>query len=725
MSTQASSGRPLPLPRQPRQGRPPWVVGLILSGAVILVIGLGAFGFFAGLWVSFRNLPDVQSLDRYTPSQRTQIYDIKGRLIADVRGEANRTVVPLSGISTNLKNAVIAIEDDQFYKHNGIRYDTIIRAAIANFQEGRAAQGGSTLTQQLAKNLFLTPKKSLNRKIAEAFLAWDLERNFTKDQILKMYFNQVYWGHNNYGAETAARTYFGKSASQLNVAEGAMMAGLLRAPEYYSPLHSVPHAKERQAVVLDRMVELKLITPAQAASAKKQPLKYGYVHHANLVNIPYVSSFVLKELERQFGEEALRQGGFKVQTTLDMNLQKIAESSVKADVAYLRRQRVRQMALVSLDPRTGFIKALVGGADFKKSQFNRATQSRRQPGSSFKPFVYYTAFAEGRITPDSIVVDAPVRFGSYSPHNYDNTFGGAMTVRKAVQFSRNVPAVKIGRAVGIRNVINTCRILGMKADWQPNLAVALGSVDVSPLEMAGAYASFANGGFGVKPTVLLQVTDREDNVLYRYNPERPLVLDPKAVDMVNDVLQAVVTGGTGKKAQLGRPVAGKTGTTSDFRDAWFVGYVPQMVTAIWIGNDDYSRMASGTAGGAFVAPLWRQYMVKALAGQAALPFPTQYRSTFGAVTSATKSSISSSNADQPPRSKHRGSKDQTTNTALLVDPANAPKSRHRRRRHSDISTDLTGNPVVDSMTSTMTPPKRHRPRHRPSDTTAAVPPSGQ
>ncbi|WP_218081634.1 transglycosylase domain-containing protein [Anthocerotibacter panamensis] len=602
---------------------------LKLVGGLLIISALGVVGFTAGLVLSLRNLPDVRALDRYSPSESTRIYDVKGRLIANIHGEANRSVVPLQEVSSNLINAILAIEDDQFYSHNGIRIDTIIRAALTNLQEGRAAQGGSTLTQQLVKNLFFTPKKTLNRKIAEAALALQLERNYDKDKILEMYLNQVYWGHNNYGAETAAQTYFNKHASDLDLAEGAMMAGLLRAPEYYSPFHSMEHARERQRIVLDRMVELKLVSPADADAAKREKLTFGKVRSFRL-GLPYVSTFVLRELEERFGEDAVRKGGLQVQTTLDLDLQKLAERSVQADIAQLKKQnrRASEMAVVSLDPRTGFIKAMVGGVNFKESKFNRVTQAYRQPGSAFKPFVYYTAFAQGKLTPDSIVIDSPVTYGTiqkYSPHNYDNRFYGAMSIRKALQQSRNVPTVKIANSIGVRHVIETAQTLGIRTNgWQPNLAVALGSKEVTPLALAGAYASFANGGFGVKPTVLLQVTDREDNILYKGTPDRQLLLNPKAVDMINDCLQSVVTSGTATRAQLAdkRPVAGKTGTTSDFKDAWFVGYVPQMVTVMWIGNDKNTPLTSGTAGGTFVAPLWKTYMDQALKGQPALNFPT-------------------------------------------------------------------------------------------------------
>lgn len=668
-------------PRGRRRQPASWSRFATIAGSVIIVTGLGILGFGGGLWLSFQSLPDVSALERYSPSESTQIFDIKGRLLANIHGEANRSVVKLKDVSPNLITAILAIEDDQFYDHKGVRIDTILRAALANLQEGRAAQGGSTLTQQLVKNIFLSPKKSLNRKLVEASLALEVERKFSKDQILEMYLNQVYWGHNNYGAETASQAYFKKSASQLTLAEGSLMAGLLRAPENYSPFKDLKRCKERQKVVLDRMVELKLVSPETARAAYNEPLNLGSLRR-NQLNISYASTLVLRELEAQFGPEILRKGGLQVQTTLDMDLQALAERSVKSSIARLQKEnrRASQMALVSLDPRTGYIKALVGGVDFKKSQFNRAVQSRRQPGSSFKPFVYYTAFARGKYTPDSSVVDAPTSFGTYqkySPRNYDNRYWGAMTIRRAVQFSRNVPAVKVANSVGIRNVIATAKLLGMRANWQPNLAVALGSVDVSPLELAGAYASFANGGFGVKPTTILQVTDRDNNILVRNISEPKLILDPKAVAMTNEVLQAVVSSGTATKAKLAgnRPVAGKTGTTSDFRDSWFVGYVPQMVTVMWIGNDNYQPLSAGTAGGVYVAPLWKSYMDQALKGQPILSFPTLVKPE------------PTSPPTVPPRPTRRSLVEAETNTEANAEVPRPSPQRERRERTSNLPKD--------------------------------------
>lgn len=667
--------------------------------SVLLISGAGMAGGLIGLATSFRNLPDVKVLKNYNPSETTQILDVKGRLLANLYGEVNRRVVPLKNISPNLQRALMAIEDDQFYQHHGVRPDTIVRAAITNYGAGRSVQGGSTLTQQLVKNLFLTPEKNLSRKLVEAVLALRVEQVFKKDEILEMYLNQVYWGHNNYGAETAAHAYFQKSAKDLTLAESAMMAGLIRAPEYYTPLKSpkpiyYKRAKNRQEVVLDRMLELGWITPEQAQAAKAEKLNFGTAISRQR-KVTYFSTFVSEELRRKYGQDSVLKGGLRVQTSLDLDLQKLAENTVRNGVRKLRGRRVSQMALVSIDPRTGYIKAMVGGVDFATSQFNRIIQARRQPGSSFKPFVYYTAFARKVLTPDSIISDSPVTFGKYTPSNYDNRFMGQMTVRKALALSRNIPAVKAGQAAGLRNVVQTAKDVGIESPIQPNLSMSLGAVDISPMELARGYSAFANGGYRIRPTVIMQVTDTKGNLVEQNLPTREPTMDRRAVEQINSALQTVVSpGGTGARAQLpGRAVAGKTGTTQDFRDAWFAGYVPQMVTVIWIGNDNYSRMVSGTAGGAYVAPIWKEYMQKALQGSPALPFPKQGDGVTLAelaspsdpsATATTKAPVS---VAVPALSVAKNSKASAAATDSQVDEKKAKKRKRRLKRKADAASE--------------------------------------
>ncbi|MEB3355491.1 MAG: penicillin-binding protein 1A [Synechococcales bacterium] len=592
--------------------------GTILS-ATMLVSSVVAGGL-VGLAVSFRNLPDVRLLRDYIPTETSYIYDVNGTLLGSLHDEVNREVVEIEEISPDLKRAVLAIEDSYFMSHRGVNPTSIVRAFLANLEEGETVQGGSTITMQLVKNLFLTPERALSRKVAEAVLALRIEQIFGKEEILEMYLNQVYWGHNTYGVETAAESYFNKTATDLTLAEAAMMAGLIQAPEDYSPFVNYQLAKQRQALVLDRMRRLNWITQAEYDEAKQQPLLLGQITSFRQSQAPYITDAVLLELNDRFGQEAVLKGGMRVQTTVDVNFQRMAEQVVQQGYQNLLRQGLYadQVALAAVDPRTHFVKAMVGGIDYKVSQYNRAIQARRQPGSAFKPFVYYAALATGRYSPESNVEDTPVSYPdgyeTYSPRNYDGSFYGSMSFRRALELSRNVPAVKLGQAVGLDRLIEICRTLGITSPMEPVTSLPLGAVDLSPLEMAGAYATFASGGWKSDTTFIIQVTDSMGNVLLDNRPKPQLVLDPWAVASLNDILKGVITGGTGTRARFDRPAAGKTGTTSSERDIWFVGYVPQLAVAVWVGNDDYTPLRSGATGGGYAAPLWRNFMVEALQG---------------------------------------------------------------------------------------------------------------
>ncbi|MBD1862517.1 penicillin-binding protein 1A [Trichocoleus desertorum GB2-A4] len=598
------------------------VTGGTLLGITMLSSSVLAGGL-VGLAISFRNLPDVRVLRSYVPTETTHVYDIKGKLLSSIHGEANREVVPLDKISPDLKRAVIAIEDSHFYSHHGINPVGVTRAFMANLEQGRTVEGGSTVTMQLVKNLFLSPKRAFSRKVAEGVLALRLEQILTKNQILEMYLNQVYWGHNTYGIETASASYFGKHASELNLAESAMMAGLIQAPENYSPFVSYKLAKQRQLTVLRRMRELQWITPQEEVAARKQPLKLGQITSFQASNMPYVTEAVVQELTKRFGRDAVLKGGMRVQTTIDTKLQRIAEDTVSRG-HYRLSYMADQMALVAVDPRTHFVKAMVGGVDYKQSQYNRAVQALRQPGSAFKPFVYYAALASGKYGADSIVYDSPVSYPDgyeyYSPQNYDGTFAGAMSLRRALEMSRNIPAVKLGQEIGLNKVIEICRTLGIKSPMEPVISLPLGAVDLTPLEMAGSYATFANNGWHSETTFIAQVTDSSGNLLLDNTPKPQLVLDPWASASLNSVLQGVIERGTATSARLDRPAAGKTGTTSSERDIWFVGYVPQLSVAVWVGNDNYAPLGYGATGGTLVAPIWRDFMEQALRGVPAQSF---------------------------------------------------------------------------------------------------------
>jgi penicillin-binding protein 1A len=604
--------------------------------SILMVAGASGTGVLLGLANSFRNLPDVQTIQNYSPNETSYIYDMEGQLLTSIHDEANRKVVPLDQISPNLKRAVMAIEDSHFYQHPGINPNGVLRALIANLETGAVVEGGSTLTMQLVKNLFLTPERSLSRKSAEAVLALRLEKVLEKDQILELYLNQVYWGHNTYGAETAAQSYFNKSAKDLNLAEASMMAGFIQAPEQHSPFDSTysivseryQGAKQRQAQVLGRMRELGWITPEEEEAARKTPLYIGQITSFQRSKMPYVTEAVVQELTNHFRPEELLKGGMRIQTTIDSKMQRAAEATVNDWFPVISGWGVGadQMALVAVDPRTHYVKAMVGGVNYHQNQFNRATSALRQPGSAFKPFVYYTALAAGNYSPSSAIADTPVSYPDgyemYTPKNYDGSFMGSISLQTALQLSRNIPAIKLGQYVGLNKVIEICRLIGITSPMDPVISLPLGAVGVTPLEMAGAYATFANNGWHSDTTMIAQVTDSDGNVILDHTPQPRLILDPTATAHLTRMLQAVVSQGTGTAARLDRPAAGKTGTTSSERDVWFVGYVPQLSAAIWVGNDDYRPLGKGASGGGTVAPIWKDFMLKAMNGKPVEQFAT-------------------------------------------------------------------------------------------------------
>lgn len=612
---------------------PPWgpfskgvatTASVTLLGATTLVSAVVAGGLM-GLAISFRNLPDVRMLNSYVPKQTSYIYDINGKLLDTFHGEENRKLVKLNQISPHLKLAVIAIEDSHFYQHNGINPNSVLRASRANWKKGEVVEGASTITMQLVKNLFLTQQRTIERKLPEAVLAVRVERVFNKDQILELYLNNIYWGHNSYGVQTAAESYFGKSAAELTLAEAAMMAGLIQAPERYSPFINYQASKARQKVVLRRMRELGWISPEEEKKALSEPLLVAEPTAWSQSKLPYVTDAVLKELKLHLDPEVIEQGGLYIQTTVDYDMQRMAEVLVRQEVEKLQLQGVNadQIALVAVDPRTHFVKVLVGGTGYEQTQFNRATQANRQPGSSFKPFVFYAALASGEYTPDSILDDSEVVYqeidGPYEPQNYDEEFLGEITLEKSLIISQNVPAVKLGQSlIGedeellLDRVIEIAKSLGIKSELMPITSLPLGSMGVTPLEMTGAYATFANNGWHSDTTMIVRVTNTNGELLLDNSPQPKRVLDPWATATLNSILQNVITEGTGMAADIGRPAAGKTGTTSSERDVWFVGYVPQLAAAVWVGNDQFEPLGEDITGGQHAAPIWRQFMLNAL-----------------------------------------------------------------------------------------------------------------
>jgi len=585
------------------------------------------------IWAVSRNLPDVNSISTYIPAERTTIFSEDEIVLAELHQEENRVVIPLEKISPILKKAVIALEDTAFYEHNGINPKAILRALVKDIIAGSFVEGGSTLTQQLAKNLFLTKKKHLSRKLSEAILALRIEKKYSKDEILEMYLNQVYWGHNAYGIESASQQYFGKHASELSLAESALMVGMLQGPELYSPFRNFAGAKGRQKVVLERMQKIRLITPEMARDAYAEPIlmapKKIFRYKA-----PYFTSYVVAQLISMYGEDATFTSGLRVYTPLNYRWQLKAmqlitdyvekgKSGGEVDDGSVNNYNFSQGAILAIEPSTGYIKTLQGGVDFQLNEYNRVTQARRQPGSSFKPIVYLAALEKG-FTPDSMVEDTPISFdtgqGVYAPQNYNKTFSGSIPMRRALEQSINVVAIKLTNLIGPQNVVRVARQLGVKSPLPAYLSLPLGINEMTMLELASVYTVFANGGKRVEPTAIVRIEDRDNNVIYKHDISAKEVFDPNLIYQLVDMMKGVVIRGTGTAARLPRPVAAKTGTTSNYKDAWFFGFVPQLVCATWVGNDDNSAMNRVT-GGNIPARLWRDFMSVALDQIPAEDFP--------------------------------------------------------------------------------------------------------
>ncbi|MGQ0570737.1 MAG: transglycosylase domain-containing protein, partial [Armatimonadota bacterium] len=523
--------------------RPSRWTGVALLVAFLAVVALLAGGIAVGVAVAIgRQVHDISRLYA-PPSQATRIYAADGELIASLFRE-NRQIVPLTSIPPVLRQAVLAIEDERFYSHRGVDPRGIARALWRNVREGELVEGGSTITQQLARNLFLSQERVVSRKVAEILLALEIERRLTKEEILERYLNQVYFGQGAYGVEMAARVYFGKSVKTVSVPEAALLAGLIRAPSIYSPYRNFALAKKAQVIVLSRMAALGSISTEEAAKARAAKIALAPASNAGLAGIraPYFVSFVLPRLIEVYGEDLVYKGGLQVHTTLDPRLQAVAEKAVRAGIGTAERRKlnVGQAALVAVDPNTGAVRAMIGGMDFASSQFNRAWQARRQPGSAFKVFVYTTAIASG-VPPTRILHDSPVTYkirGSrdWSPKNYDRTYSGPVTLRRAIERSINIPAAKMTHELGPAKVVETARTMGIESPLEPHLSIALGSGDVTPLEMAAAFATLANGGLRVQPLSITKVTDAKGKVLEEHRPRRQVGVAPDVAYIMTDLL---------------------------------------------------------------------------------------------------------------------------------------------------------------------------------------------
>ena len=724
-----------------------------LSLFLVLVSSIAGIGIY---YKFSRNLPDIRTLKSYKPSLITKIYSDSDELISEFYVE-KRILVPLVRIPPYLKNATIAVEDANFFKHGGLDFSGLLRAFLINLKARKVIEGGSTITQQIAKMMFLTPERALSRKIREAILAYRIEKEFSKEEILELYLNQIYYGHGTYGVEAAAQTYFGKHVEELTLAESALIAGLPRAPSSYSPYFALDRTLRRLRHSLRRMLEEGYITPDEEREAIETELKFEKrIRRKN--DAPYFVEYIRQYLENRFGSTILYHGGLKVYTTLDMEYQKAAQTALRdglrradkrygyrgaignikvdnkgkidlkrvgdinpfkngdkslkvgdtrrgvviklnpdnavvslgtrkgiiniqdmawarrpdpsldgkrtasikspsdvlnlwdmievrvleldeekdSDTSGLSRQNIRlaleqeplvQGAVVSLDPRTGYIKAMVGGYDFPKSQFNRAIQAVRQAGSAFKPIIYSAAIEKGYTTVDKII-DSPIIYKKeidkdelWKPVNFEKRFYGPTTLRTALIHSRNITTIKLLQSIGVNEVVEYSRRLGIKSPLNPDLSMALGSSCVNLLELTAAYGIFANKGIRAEPISVKVIIDREGNILEENKPVTERVISEEVAYITTNLLEGVVKYGTGRGVRsLKRPVAGKTGTTNNFIDTWFIGYTPDLVAGVWVGMDQDIRLGKNETGARVASPIWLQFMKEVLKGTPIIDF---------------------------------------------------------------------------------------------------------
>jgi penicillin-binding protein 1A len=717
--------------------RSPWFRRFFLSILVLFPFLVVAAGLY--LYVIIRDLPDIHNLKDYRPSITTRVYSDNDRLIDEFFLE-DRRFIPINKVPKYVAQAFIAAEDSRFFQHEGIDFYGMVRAFVKNVTHGAIVQGGSTITQQLAKAIYLSPERSLTRKIKEAVLAYRMDRYLKKYEILNLYLNQIYLGHGTYGIEAASQCYFGKSARDLNLAEAALLAGLPKAPSRYSPFVSLEKAKQRQAYTLNRMVEDGYITEAEKERAEKMPIRLNTAGPKGKV-APYFTENVRRYIVAKYGSEALYKEGLEVYTTLNFEMQQAATAAVERGLQELEKRegtrvsirrvpaakvgqftaRVEkeiskkplekgqvveavvesvdegdrvvyllvgrrkaaasfdhihlaanaakdvemgkmynpaglfspgdvvearlvekpqkeplklsielhpavQAAFLCMDARTGEIKAMVGGRDFRRSEFNRATQSRRQPGSAFKPLIYTAAFDKG-LTPATIVMDSPVVFkdalgdSDWRPKNFDAKYHGPTTLRDALVYSRNVVTIKVLKDIGVRYAVDYARNMGIESPLSENLSLALGTSGVTVQEMVRAFGVLANEGKKTEPYFIRKIVDRTGSIFEEHVPNVEPVIDAKVAYITTSVLQDVVQRGTGWRVRaIGKPVAGKTGTTDEYKDAWFVGYTPSLVAGVWVGYDDGRPLGKAEVGGVAAAPIWLYFMEKALAGQPAENF---------------------------------------------------------------------------------------------------------
>lgn len=606
------------------------------------------------------------------PAVSSQVFDSHGRLITTLHSDQNRLPIDINKVPQNLQNAFIAAEDNRFYEHIGIDPIGIFRAIFANLTNRGIAQGGSTITQQLAKNAFLSQEQTLKRKIQEALLALEIEHKYSKKEILEMYMNQIYFGQGAYGIQTAAKTYFNKDVNELTLTQCAMLAGLPKSPNYYSPFNNLNEAKKRKNVVLDQMVKYGYVSAAEAEDAKNQDLGLSKSHQSKEAD-EYASfiDYVSQQVAKKYGDDALYKEGLKIYTTMDVDKQHAAVRAMRnlpnnyTDENGLTQP---QAAIVSIDPKTGHILAMVGGRG--QDSFNRASMAVRQPGSAFKPFVYLTALQHD-MTPDTTMDDQPVTYGSWSPKNAGGSYSGTMALSDALAHSVNTIAVQLADKVGTKNIIANAKKMGITTldAKDDNLAMALGGLTkgVTPLEMASAYGTFANKGVHVKPTAIVKILDRNGNVLedastLEKEETKTRVMSEREAYEMTTMLEGVIDHGTGTAAAIGRPAAGKTGTTDDNKDAWFVGYTPDIVTAVWIGDDTGSHSLGEIYGGTIPAEIWKDYMSSATSDESGGDFSAPSGMERRKETTSSSSSSNSVRSDDREEPKKKSATTEKTTT---------------------------------------------------------------
>ena len=599
---------------------------VILLKLIAVLFVVGALGVFA-IIIKYRlELPNIQSMvEDYKPQMATTIYD-KNNNVVDVLEAESRDAVKLEDVSPYVKEAFLAIEDKKFYSHHGLHFKGIIRAVLTNFLKGKATQGGSSITQQLAKNAFLTPERTFSRKVKEAILTYQIERTYTKDEILERYLNEIYFGSGSYGIKNAADQYFRKDPKDLNIAEAALLAGIPNRPTKYDPNRSLENALHRQQIILKEMFEDGRITKEEYEEALAY--KFELENEENVKNVPKNTSIIYNRRPKKaynnpelttivenylaeiYDDEQIYSSGLKIYTTIDLDYQKVARDAFNA-YPYFKNKEING-AMVTLDPFTGGIVSIVGGKNFKAGNFDRATMARRQLGSSFKPFVYLKALEEG-YEPYSVVVNDFVAYGKWAPKNFDGRYTFNSTLVNSLNLSLNIPAVKLMDAVTVDAFKEEMTDKIKLTSEIQNLTTALGSVDSTPVNTAANFSIFVNGGYIVKPNIIREIRDNQDILIYVADIEKVKAFDSVDVSVITAMLKSVVSNGTATKARVvdksGRPIqqGGKTGTTSEHRTAWFVGITPEYVTVCYIGRDDSKPMYGKMTGGSAVAPMWARY----------------------------------------------------------------------------------------------------------------------